>query len=255
MRITDPDAVTNAIDIGYRHIDTAQKYENEAEVGEGIAAADVPREDLFVATKIEESNLAPADVRNTAEASLDRLGLDAVDLLYIHWPAATSHEDRYDPDETIPVFNELLEEGLTRNVGVANFDVDLIEEAQARFEAPILADQVEMHPLLQQDELVEYAAKQDMYLIAYCPLMRGSIGEVPELDEIADKHDATPGQVSLAWLQDKDNVIPIPKSSGTHLEENHRSQELELDDDDLARIDNIDRKERVIDVEKGPWHW
>lgn len=260
MEITDPDtgseAIARAIDIGYRHIDTAQKYENERIVGEAIARADVPREELFVATKVDETNLAHDDVVETTRESLDRLGLDAVDVLYIHWPSITGPQDRYDPDETIPAFNELLDEGAFRHVGVGNFSIELIEEARDRFDAPIVANQIEMHPLLHQDELVAYAQDHDMYVVAYCPMMRGGVTEEPELVEIAEKHEATPGQVSLAWLMSKDNVVPIPKSSGEHLLENFRARDLELDSEDVAKIDAIDREKRHVDTnQKGPWNW
>lgn len=259
MRLTDPDegadAVTSAIDVGYRHIDTAQKYENEDVVGDGIAQADVPRDDLFVATKIKETNLAHDDVLETAERSLERLGLETVDLLYVHWPAISGESDRYDPQETLSAFNELLDEGSVRYVGVANFSIELVEEAQEYLDATILTNQVEMHPLFQQNELVDYAQENDMYLVAYCPMMRGSIDEVPELAEIAAKHGATPGQVSLAWLMSKDNVVPIPRSGGPHISENYRATELDLDEEDISRIESIDREQRVVNPDKGPWNW
>jgi 2,5-diketo-D-gluconate reductase B len=248
------ETIVRAAEIGYRHVDTAQKYENEAFVGDGIARADLPREDLFVATKIHEENLAYEDVHRTAAESLDRLGLEHVDLLYVHWPAASSHEDRYDPAETLRAFDELVEQGATRHVGIANFSVDLLEEAHDHLDVPIFAHQIEMHPLLQQAELLEYAREHDHHLVAYCPLMQGAIGEVPELLEIAEKHDATPAQVSLAWLLGK-GVVPIPKATGAHLAENYRALDLALDPEDVERIDAIDREERLIDPEKGPWNW
>lgn len=259
MQLTDSDdgaeAVARAIDEGYRHLDTAQKYQNEELVGDGIARTDVPRENLFVATKIKETNLAYDDVLKTAERSLDRLGLETVDLLYIHWPAVSDESDRYNPQETLPAFNELLDNGSVRHVGVANFSIELIEETQKYLDAPVLANQVEMHPLLQQDELVNYVQDNDMYLVAYCPMMRGSIDEVPELVKIAEKYDATPGQVSLAWLMSKDNVVPIPRSSGPHISENYRATKFDLDEEDIERIESIERERRVVDPKKGPWNW
>jgi 2,5-diketo-D-gluconate reductase B len=258
MYNTDPEecaaTIVRAAELGYRHVDTAQKYENEAFVGDGIARTDVPREELFVATKIHEENLAYDDVHRTAAESLDRLGLDSVDLLYVHWPAASAREDRYDPAETLPAFDELLEAGATRHVGVANFSVELLDEAQTHLDAPIFAHQIEMHPLLQQEELLAYAREHDHHLVAYCPLMQGAIAEVPELREIAEKHDATPAQVSLAWLMDR-GVVPIPKATGEHLAENYRARDLNLDSEDVDRIERIDREERLIDPEKGPWNW
>ncbi|WP_251328118.1 aldo/keto reductase [Haloplanus pelagicus] len=247
--------VARAVEVGYRHIDTAQKYDNESLVGDGLDRAAVPRDDLFVATKIAESNLGYDDVLETADRSLERLGLDTVDLLYIHWPASSGETDRYDPEETIPAFNELFDDGAFRHFGVANFSVELIEEIDDRVEAPIFANQVEMHPLLQQAELAEYAQANDMYLVAYSPLLRGDLGRVPELTEIAAKHDATPAQVSLAWLMSKDNVVPIPKGRGDHLVENFRARDLELTPEDIETIENIDREFRIVDRPKGPWQW
>lgn len=259
LRNTDPDdcaqTVADAIDIGYRHIDTAQKYGNESYVGDGLERASVPRSDLFIASKIEESNLDYEAVLQTAEQSLDRLGVETLDLLYIHWPAVSSEADRYRPEETIPAFNQLADEGRIRHFGVANFSPGLIEEAREHAALPIVANQVEMHPLLQQEALVEYAQANDMYLVAYCPLLRGDLGRVPELDDIATKHDATPAQISLAWLMSKENVVPIPKGRGAHLTENFEASTIELDAEDMATIDAIDREHRIVDRGKGPWQW
>jgi 2,5-diketo-D-gluconate reductase B len=259
LRNVDPEqcarTVARAIDLGYRHVDTAQKYDNESFVGDGLARADLPRDELFVATKIAESNLGYDDVLSTGERSLRRLGLDTVDLLYIHWPAVSAAADRYDPAETIPAFNELYDDDAFSYFGVANFSVDLIEEVGDRIEAPLLANQVEMHPLLQQEELVAYAQANDIYLVAYSPLLRGDLGRVPELMDIAAKHDATQAQVCLAWLMSKDNVVPIPKGRGDHLAENLRARDLELDPEDVEAIDAIEREHRIVDRAKGPWQW
>jgi 2,5-diketo-D-gluconate reductase B len=255
MRITDADecreTIARAVEVGYRHVDTAQKYGNEQEVGDAIAAADIDRDDLFLGTKIAEDNLAYDDVLSTAEESLARLGVDQVDLLYVHWPHPT-----YDAAGTLSAFNQLYDEGVMRHVGLCNFTPALLDEALELLDAPLFAHQVEMHPLLQQEELHDYAVEHDCYLVAYAPLLRGDIVDVPELQEIAAKHDATPAQVGLAWLMSKENVVPIPKGTGDHVEENFRARELTLDDEDVARIDSIDEERRVVDPpEKGPWNW
>ncbi|MFC5133632.1 MULTISPECIES: aldo/keto reductase [Haloferacaceae] len=249
------ETVSQAIEVGYRHIDNAQKYDNQEAVGDGIAEADIPREQLFIASKVNESNLAYEDVLETTRETRDALGVDTIDLHYVHWPAISGEEDRYDPEETIPAFNELLKEGVIDRVGVANFDVDLIEEAQMLFDAPIFANQVEMHPLLQQEELVVYAQENDMYLVAYSPLIRGEVDEIPDLREIARKYDATPAQVSLAWLMSIDNVVPIPKATGDHIRENYHALDLKLDPEDIDRIESIERERRIVDRGKGPWQW
>lgn len=243
--------VESALEMGYRHVDSAQKYENERAVGEGIARSSVPREDVFLATKVAESNLAYDDVLSTVEESLDRLGVDAVDLLYVHWPAIT-----YDPEGTLEAFNALLADGATRHVGLANFSPALLDEAREVLDAPPLAVQVEMHPLCRQRELRSYAREHDVQLVAYCPLMRGEMFDVPELRELADEAGITVPELSLAWLYRKD-VLPIPKATGkAHLRENAEAATVDLDDGIVDRIDAIDRTERVVDPpEKGPWNW
>lgn len=244
--------VTEALELGYRHLDTAQKYENEQAVGDAIAASPVSRDDLFLATKIAESNLEPAAVHETARESLDRLGVDAVDMLYVHWPAIT-----YDPSETLAAFNELVADGLTRHVGLGNFSPALINEASEILDEPPLAVQVEMHPRCQQPDLREYVRDHDMYLVAYCPLMRGGVFDDAELQAIASDAGVSVAQLCLAWLNSKDRVVPIPKASGeAHLRENIESVDVELDPEILDRIDGLEGTQRVVDPpEKGPWNW
>nr|WP_132061511.1 aldo/keto reductase [Halorussus amylolyticus] len=251
---TDPEqcaeSVRTALEAGYRHIDTAQAYDNEEYVGDGIAAADVDRDDVFLATKIWTTNLAHDDVLETAKASLDRLGVDAVDLLYVHWPAG-----EYDPEGTLAAFDQLYDEGLIRNVGVSNFTPELLDEARGILDAPIVANQVECHPLLQQDELLDYGREHDINLVAYSPLARGAVFDVPEIQEIAEKHDASPAQVSLAWLLQRDGVAAIPKATGeAHIRDNWGALELELDDEDVATIDALGEGRREVDPDFGPWN-
>ncbi|WP_458208503.1 aldo/keto reductase [Haladaptatus sp. NG-SE-30] len=242
------ETVATALELGYRHIDTAQMYENEAAVGEGIARADVPRDEVFLATKVLPDTLAHDDVLRTTDESLDRLGVEYVDLLYVHWPMRA-----YEAEDTLPAFDELYEAGKTRNVAVSNFTPALLDEARDILDAPIVANQVEMHPLFRQAELQSYAETHDLTLVAYAPIMQGDAGDVPQLREIADKHDATPTQVSLAWLQQLGTVVPIPKSTGEdHLRENLAVPEL--DEEDMAAIDAIDRQRRLVDPDEAPWN-
>jgi 2,5-diketo-D-gluconate reductase B len=244
--------VKTALEVGYRHIDTAQMYENERYVGEGIAAADVDREDVFVATKTVDDDRpdGPEDVEDAIDESLDRLGLEYVDLFYVHWPASV-----YDPEIVLPQYQAAVDDGRVRNVGVANFTPELLDEAREILDAPIAAHQVEYHPLLEQDRLLEYAQENDHWLVAYSPVARQEVFGVPEIEAIADEHDATAAQVSLAWLLSKDNVAAIPKSSSeAHMRENLEAMELELTDEEIARIDAIDTEHRVIDPDFGPWN-
>ncbi|XVH33043.1 aldo/keto reductase [Haloferacaceae archaeon DSL9] len=251
---TDPEecatSVETAIDVGYRHIDTAQGYDNEEYVGEGIDRSGASREDLFVASKISTDNLGYDDVIETTNASADNLGVETIDLMYVHWPI-----DTYDPEETLPALDELVDEGVIDRVGLSNFRPDQLDEAAETLDAPIFAHQVEMHPLLQQDELLAYAQEHDHWLVAYCPIARNEVTAVDELQEIAEAHGATPAQVSLAWLLSKDRVAPIPKAaSADHIEQNWRAREIDLADDEIETIDSLDRTHRIVDFDDAPWN-
>ncbi|MFB6228840.1 MAG: aldo/keto reductase [Halobacteriales archaeon] len=250
---TDPaecrDAVREALQLGYRHIDTAQLYENEASVGEGIAAADVDREDVFLATKVGTGNLAHDDVLASTEESLAKLGTDYVDLLYVHWPIRT-----YDAEATLTAFQKLYEEGLIRHVGVSNFEERHLAEAAEVLDAPIFANQVECNPYLQQEKLRAHARDHDYWLVAYSPLARGAVFDDPVLTDVAEKHDATVPQVALAWLLSLENVVAIPKARGEHVAENWAARNIDLDTDDMGRIANLDRGERQVDFGAAPWN-
>jgi 2,5-diketo-D-gluconate reductase B len=242
--------VRTALDVGYRHVDTAQDYDNEGYVGAGIRDADVDRGDVFLATKVAPPNLAGEDLLATTRESLDRLGVGAVDLLYVHWP-----HDTYDAESTLAALDRLHEEGRVRHVGLSNFTPDLLEEAVDLLDAPLAAHQVECHPYLPQEELVAHAQANDYWLVAYSPLAQGRVLDDPVLAEIAEKHDATPAQVALAWLLARDNVAAIPKaSSREHMADNLAARDLDLDDEDIERIDAIERRERVIDPSWAPWN-
>jgi 2,5-diketo-D-gluconate reductase B len=248
---TDPEvcaeAVATGIDVGYRHLDTAQMYENEAAVGDGLARADVPREELFVATKVDPHNLAYDDVVESTERSLDRLGVDILDLLYVHWPNET-----YEVTETMAAFGELHDRGLIRHVGVSNFSPEETRAAQDACAAPIAVNQIELHPLHQQAALCDAMDDLGVGVVAYSPLARGNVFDVPVLAEIAADHDASVAQVCLAWLRAND-VVPIPKATGRdHLVDNLGALSLDLSTAEIERIDDIERTERVVG-EYGSW--
>lgn len=244
------ESVRTALSMGYRHIDTAQVYGNEASVGEGIRTASVDREQVFLATKVWYEQLGYDDVIETTRESLDRLGVDSVDLLYAHWPA-----DPYDAEETLSAFDELADAGHIKHVGMSNFTPELLETAQSVSEASIFANQVECHPLLQQKALRDYCASNDIQLVAYSPLARGAVFDIPELQEIAEKHGVSEAQVSLAWLREK-GITAIPKATGEdHLRDNLESVTLSLDDEDISTIDSIDREDRQISPSFAPDSW
>jgi len=244
------ESVRTALEMGYRHIDTAQIYGNEDAVGDGIAAADVDREDIFLATKLWIDELGHDEALDSAAESLDRLGVDRIDLLYVHWPARS-----YDPAETLPALDELRDAGMIDHIGVSNFEPSHLDRARDVLDAPIFANQIECHPLLQQSALREYAAEAGIELVGYSPLARGQIFDVPEIQDIADKHETSAAQVSLAWLREK-AVTAIPKAtSADHIADNWASLGLELDDADVATIDDIERTDRRVNPDFGPDAW
>ncbi|WP_135305059.1 aldo/keto reductase [Haloarcula amylovorans] len=252
---TDPEtcaqSVQTALESGYRHIDTAQYYGNEEAVGEGIARADVPRDEVFVGSKVhaEKFGLAHDEVIEGLEVTLDRLNLDYLDLLYVHWPVGN-----YDAAETMPAFDELVDRDLIDHVGVCNFGVDLLDEAMDHLESPLFAHQAETHPLLQQDELVGHAQDNGYHHIAYSPLARGNVFDISEITEIAEKHDVSASQVSLAWLLARENVSAVPKAtSEEHIRDNFAATDLELDAEDIETIRDIERTERYVSRDGAPW--
>ncbi|WP_254864793.1 aldo/keto reductase [Halovivax gelatinilyticus] len=241
--------VVRALEAGYRHVDTAQMYGNEREVGEAIERADVDREDVYLATKVKPANLAHDDVIASTEESLDRLGVESVDLLYVHWPT-----DAYDPEETLPAMDEVADRGWTRHVGLSNFDVAHLEEAREILDAPVAAHQIELHPWLQQDELVDYGREHEIATVAYCPIMQGRADEDETLSAIATDHEATAHQIALAWHLQRDGVVAIPKGSGDHVEANFEANRIDLSDEAVARIDDIERDERLVDPDAAVWN-
>jgi diketogulonate reductase-like aldo/keto reductase len=232
-QITGPDAtetVRDALEIGYRHIDTARAYENEAEVGKGIAESGVPREELFLVTKIWTSDFEPDRLRAAAEDSLKQLRTDYVDLLLLHWP---------NPDvplePTLEAMGRLREEQKIRHAGVSNFPPELLERALAV--EPVFADQVEFHPYLAQDALVGLAQEHDLTVTAYSPLAHGKVHDDPVLTRIGEAHGKTAGQVALRWLLDKPTTTVIPKaSSHERRAQNFDVWDFRLSEDETARI-------------------
>ncbi|CAN5694857.1 aldo/keto reductase [soil metagenome] len=238
------DAVATALELGYRHIDTAQGYGNEADVGAGIDGSD--REELFITTKLSTSNLSSQRVHSSTRESLDKLGSDYVDLLLIHWPAAF---DRI--SETLSAMVELREAGAIRHIGVSNFtSAQLLEAARL---APVACNQVEYHPFLGQQAVLSAAREHDMVVTAYSPLARGAVIDDETVNDVAEAHGVTPGQVALAWLLAQDSVMAIPKaSSREHLQENLASADLALSHDELSRLDELERGQRIIDPPSAP---
>ena len=238
------EAVADALQIGYRHIDTAQAYDNEAEVGKALAASGVPRQELWLTTKLWRKEYRR--VRDSAQESLERLQVGCIDLLLLHWP-----NDEVPLEETLGALAQIRDEGLIKHFGVSNFPAYMLREALKV--APIFADQVEFHPFLGQDELTELALEKDFMVTAYSPLARGKVPGDETLGGIGERHGKTAGQVALRWLLDKPNVATIPKASSHERRlENFEVFDFELSDDDRAQIDALPKDGRILDPGFAP---
>jgi 2,5-diketo-D-gluconate reductase B len=229
------EAVSDALALGYRHIDTARAYRNEREVGEAIRASGVAREEILLVTKIPRSDAHADRVRASCEASLADLGVDHVDLLLLHWPAP-----HVPLAETLGAMAALRDEGRAARIGVSNFPATLLQKALEL--APVINDQVELNPYRPQDELVALAGPRNVLVTAYSPLARGRVARDPILQEIGAAHGKTAGQVALRWALDHPKTCVIPKAS-THERrvENLGVFDFELTEDERARIDALGR--------------
>jgi 2,5-diketo-D-gluconate reductase B len=226
------EATRDALEIGYRQIDTAQAYGNEAEVGRAIAESGVPREDVFLTTKIVRDSLKGDRVGPAVDESLRKLGTNYVDLLLIHWPT-----DEVPLGETLSAMRAAQDAGKVRHLGVSNFRAPLLLEAMEH--ATILADQVPYQPGRTQNSLRDLAVEKDVMITAYSPL-RGDGLKDPALAAVASKHGKTVQQVALRWLLQQDKVSPIPRSSkAAHRRANFDVFDFELDDSDMSAIDAI----------------
>lgn len=199
--------VAGGIKAGYRHVDTAEMYQNERAVGEGIRDSGVPREEVFVTSKVWRDHLHDGLLQAAAEASLQRLGFDQLDLYLIHWP-----NDEVPLAEAIKALCDVKQRGLARAIGVSNFPVKLLDEAVSLARYPLAINQVEYHPFLDQSKVLEALERHDMGLTAYCPLARGRTLTNPVIAEIADRHGVHASVIAIAWLIGQERVIAIPKS-------------------------------------------
>lgn len=240
--------VEQALRIGYRHIDTAAAYENEREVGQGIKASGVARDEIFLTTKIWNDAHREGLLQRAAEASLQRLGVAHVDLLLIHWPVPEAPLA-----ETIGALNDAKTRGLARAIGVSNFPRKMVEEAARLSTAPLATDQVEYHPFLDQAPLIETLRAHSMALTAYSPLARGRALRDPVIREIARLHDKTASQVVLRWIVQQD-AIAIPKTDDPErARQNLDIFDFELDASEMTKISALARPDgRVIDPSFAP---
>ncbi|WP_135819587.1 aldo/keto reductase [Halostella litorea] len=240
------EAVRAGLDAGYAHVDTAEGYKNEAEIGEALA--DYDRDDVFLTSKVLPKNLAYESVIQSCEASLERLGTDYLDLYLIHWP-----NPAISLRETLDAMATLHDEGKVRNVGVSNFSAYQLSCAQHVSDVPIAVNQIEYHPWFQRPDLVEYCRETDTVIEAAAPLARTEIFESDVVADLADSYGKSPAQVVLRWAVEND-VVPLPKSSTPeHVRENVELFDWELDDADRQRLDEADRDRPVYDYPSRDW--
>jgi 2,5-diketo-D-gluconate reductase B len=243
------DGVARAIDMGYRHIDTAQIYENEAEVGAGIRASLINRDELFITTKIWMDRVGNGALQKSLDESLDKLGTGHVDLLLIHWPVTDVPFM-----EQCQALADVQVHGKTRHIGVSNFNVAQLKEIVETIGAPIVTNQVEYHPYLSQKPVLDYLRAHDMFLTAYSPIARGKVGDDPVLIALARKHGKTPAQITLRWLIQQGDVAAIPKAaSPDHLKANLDIFDFTLEESEMAQIHALARLDgRMIKPDWSP---
>jgi 2,5-diketo-D-gluconate reductase B len=242
------DMVAAALHLGYRHLDTAQNYGNEREVGEGLRRSGLPREEIFLTTKVWFNRLAAGDLEKSVDESLARLGLPYVDLLLIHWPNA-----QIPLAQSIPALCKVKRAGKARHIGVANFNAAMIEEANKLASEPLACLQIEAHPYLDQSKILAAAKKHGMAVVGYCPLARGKVPGDEILQKIGRAHAKTPAQVSLAYLEQQ-GIVPIPRTSKRErLAENLGSLELTLSGEEMAAIGRLKRPgSRIVSPPQAP---
>lgn len=236
--------VEKALEVGYRHIDTAQIYGNERDVGAGIRNSGVKRDEIFLTTKVWIDKFHDGDLQRSAEKSLEKLGVDHVDLLLLHWPKPEAPLA-----ETLKALNEVQSRGLTRAIGLSNFPSALLEEAAKLSEAPIANDQVEYHPYLSIKTLKAKADALGVSITAWSPLAQGKVAQDPVLVEIGAAHGKTPGQVTLRWIIQQ-GIIAIPRTKNpARIEENFDILDFNLSDDEMTRIHALARPDGRL----GDW--
>jgi len=238
------DAVRDAIELGYRHVDTARAYGNERQVGQGLHDSGRNRDEIFLATKLWYTDLRAIGVHDQVEQSLRELRTDYIDLLLIHWP-----NRRVPLAETLAAMLEARDAGRVRHLGVANFPGAMLREALDH--APLICNQIEYHPYLAQAQVLDVVRERGIMVTAYSPLAQGAVLRDGTLSEIAEAHDRSPAQVALRWLLDQPQVSAVPKAaSRDHRATNLDVFDFELTDEERARIAGLHRGYRTIDP---PW--
>ncbi len=238
--------ISFALDSGYRHIDTARKYGSEAWVGEAIKHSPVAREDIWVTTKVTEENAKAYDFAQSVETSLTTMGLNYVDLLLIHWP-----QPNVSLGETIGALVKAKNEGLAKNIGISNFTVDLINQAAELSSEPLFTNQIEYHPYINQDKVIDACAHHGISVSCHVPLARGEVLSDPEIVKIARMHNRTPAQITLKWLIQQNATIAVPRGlNQKEIIENITLFDFSLSDQEMKMISDLRaRNLRIVDPE------
>ncbi|MCQ4318479.1 2,5-didehydrogluconate reductase DkgB [Stutzerimonas zhaodongensis] len=244
------DSVKTGLELGYRHIDTAQIYDNETEVGQAIAESEVPWDELFVTTKVWTSNLGADRLLPSLEESLSKLRLQQVDLTLVHWP---SPNDELAVADYLTRMMEARERGLTRAIGISNFTIAHMQQAIDAIGAENIAtNQVEVHPFLQNRKVTDFARSQGIHITAYMPLAYGKVMQDEVLKRIGEAHNASPAQIALAWLLQQEFAVIPSSTKRENLVANLAAQELRLNDDEMQQIAALDRNDRLANPGFAP---
>ena len=237
---------------GYRHIDTARKYGAEEWVGEGIRASGLPRKDIWVTTKVTEENAKADDFTRSVDTSLKALGLDYVDLLLIHWP-----QPKVPLKETLGALAKARREGLTKNIGVSNFTVALLDEAVGKCPEPLFTNQIEYHAYIRQDKIIAACGRYGLLVTCHVPLARGTVLKDPVIQDIAKSHGKTAAQVALKWLVQQPNMVVVPRAlEYSEIKENIDIFDFELSENEMNQISGLrDRNHRIVNptVRRPVW--
>jgi 2,5-diketo-D-gluconate reductase B len=237
------DSVTNGLEVGYRVIDTAQIYGNEAEVGKAIADSGVSRDELFITTKIWTDNFAADKLIPSLKESLAKLQTDHVDLTLIHWP---SPKGAVPVKEFMTALLEAKQQGLTKQIGISNFTIALMKEAiEAVGAENIATNQIELHPYLQNRKVAEFAQQNGIQITSYMTLAYGEVLKDPVIEQIAKRHNATTAQVTLAWAMQLGYAVIPSSTKRSNLESNLKARDLKLGEEDMAQIAALDRGHRL----------
>lgn len=243
------DALTCAIESGYRAIDTAQMYENEIETGQCIANSGITRQEFLVTTKVKPANFEEALFLPSVEQSLKNLGLDVIDVLLLHWPPGDGNIK-----SSLQLLNKAADLGLTKHIGISNYTSSMMREALQLTNHPLVTNQVEFHPLLNQDILLKTATETGIPLSAYCSVARGEVFKHSIFTELASQYNKSAGQIVLRWILQQGVSVNTMSTNPTNIKANYKIQDFELSDEDMSRISALTTaKQRLVNKSIVPW--